>query len=116
MSARPIREGWLFCCPVKKVLAIYSRWIYYSIIDNATARYPQMEDLQQQIDAAYARNDKAEIIRLGSLMGDIAAANFKPSEPVRTGAWRNVCTESVQKEYALESRILARDERATMDF
>ena len=73
-------------------------------------------ELQQQIDAAYARNDKAEIIRLGSLMGDIAAANFKPSEPVRTGAWRNVCNEAVQKEYALESRILARDERATMDF
>ena len=76
----------------------------------------EMIELQRQIDAAYAANDKAEIIRLGSLMCDIAAANFKPSEPVRTGAWRNVCTESVQKEYALEARILARDERATMDF
>ena len=73
-------------------------------------------ELQQQIDAAYARNDKAEIIRLGSLMGDIAAANFKPSEPVRTGAWRNVCNEAAKREAQLEARILARDEYAMMDF
>ena len=76
----------------------------------------ELIELQRQIDAAYAANDKAEIIRLGTLMGDIAAAKFKPSEPARTGAWRHVCSESVQKEYALEARILARDERATMDF
>ena len=75
-----------------------------------------IEELQRQIDAAYARNDKAEIIRLGGLMGDLAAANFKPTEPAQTGAWRNVCSEAVQREYALESRILARDERSIMDF
>lgn len=88
------------------------------MMSSSTKRNPKMEilELQRQIDAAYAANDKAEIIRLGTLMGDIAAANFKPSEPARTGAWRNVCSESVQKEYALEARILARDERATMDF
>lgn len=75
-----------------------------------------MDDLQILIDEAYAKNDIPEIIRIGTLMGDIAAEKFKPSEPVHDGAWRNVCTDSAQRELKLESLILARDERNTMDF
>ena len=74
-----------------------------------------LAELQKQIDAAYAAGNVPEIIRIGTLMGEIAAATFKPTEPVRTGAWRNVCNEAVAREFSLESRILARDENNTMD-
>lgn len=75
-----------------------------------------MQALQAQIDAAYAAGDKAEIIRIGSLMGDIAAANFVPAKAEKHVNFSRVCGEKNQREFALEARILARDEYATMDF
>jgi hypothetical protein len=72
--------------------------------------------IDEQLQAAYATGNKAEIILLASMMHDAVVAEFVPAAPVRTNAWRNACTEYAQRSAAIENKILARDELATMDY